>query len=291
VSRKHRSVIGVDLGGTKCDVARYTIDTWEEEARERIATEAGRGFHDVLGDVIRLVQQLQTDSTEAVGVGIPGLVRHPDGMLLRAPNIPHSENVAVTQTLHHALLLPVFSANDARCFTLAEAMLGAGKGKDVVIGITMGTGVGGGIVVGGKLLLGEHGFAGEIGHMLLRPGEPPYPTKDSRGDVEQFLSGTAMGHRCEAAKRPEDYLEGQVCSFLQPAIFREAAWLITNLTHLLDPSIIVLGGSAGRALGTHLKDVHVELKRWMLPGTPLPEIAVARRKDAGTVGAALLTQK
>ena len=190
--------------------------------------------------------------------------------------------------MEDALQLRVKVENDASCFALAEAMMGAGKDRRVVVGITLGTGVGGGIVIDGKVFQGAHGFAGEIGHMLMMPGKPPYETKDQRGDVEQFLSGTAMGHRCTAAKRPEDYLEGEVCSFLQPQIFREVAWIATSLTYLLDPDIIVLGGSAGRALGPHLSKVDEELKQWVLPGTPLPLIAVAELKESGALGAALL---
>lgn len=286
-----QSIIGVDLGGTKCDIARYDLTTWQEQEHRRMPTAAERGFDAVLHDVLVMVDALRTPEVIAVGMGIPGLVRYPEGVLLRAPNIPGSDEVPVKMRLEKELKLPVILANDARCFTLAEAMVGAGKNHRVVVGITMGTGVGGGVVIDGKLFYGHHGFAGEIGHMLMMPGVPPYPTEDARGEVEQFLSGTAMGKRCAAAKNPEEYLEGEVCSFLQPSVFKETAWLITSLTHLLDPSIIVLGGSAGRALGPHLPKVEAELRKWMLPGTPLPHLAIAERKDAGTIGAALLTQQ
>lgn len=186
--------------------------------------------------------------------------------------------------------LPVFVENDVRCFTLSEAQLGAGKGKKVVVGITLGTGVGGGIVIDGQIFHGHHGYAGEIGHMLLKPGEPPFTTKDMRGDVEQFISGTAMGKRCEEAKSPEDYLkDGGACAFMQPSLFKEFAWTVASLTYLLDPSVIVIGGSAGRALKPHLKAVEKELKQWLLPHTPMPELAIAKLEHPGTLGAALLT--
>jgi glucokinase len=161
----------------------------------------------------------------------------------------------------------------------------------MVIGITFGTGVGGGLVIDGKLFEGAHGYAAEIGHMLMMPGKPPYDDKeDQRGRVEQFLSGTAMGKRCEEATSPEDYLEGAVCSFMQPQIYREVAWLCTTLTYMLDPDVIVFGGSAGHALLKHVDQITAELKKWTLPGTPLPVIVAATMKDAGVVGAALLTK-
>ena len=120
------------------------------------------------------------------------------------------------------------------------------------------------------------------------PGQPPYETDNSRGEVEQFLSGTAMGRRCKAAGKPEDYLEGEVCSFMRPNIFKEVAWFCTNLIHVLNPSIIIFGGSAGLALKPHIKEVENELQNWTLPNTPLPELSFAKLHNAATRGAAML---
>jgi predicted NBD/HSP70 family sugar kinase len=178
--------------------------------------------------------------------------------------------------------------NDAQCFAFAEATFGAGKGHSVVVGITLGTGVGGGIVINGQLYRGAHGHGGEIGHMLLRPGQPPYHTDDLRGDVEQFISGSAMKHRCQEAKKPEDYLEGEVCSFLRPDVFREVAWMCVSLSALLDPSIFILGGSTGHALKPHLPTIMKEWKQWSLPNTTEPLFTTAMLQDAGVRGAAAL---
>jgi predicted NBD/HSP70 family sugar kinase len=285
----HGNRIGIDLGGTKVVIARYDAETFERQTEERLPTHAQAGLERILGDCITVIEKMRTSDTLSVGVGIAGLIRQPEGIVIHTPNISGGDGVKAKEILEKALNLPVAVENDASCFALAEARLGAGKGKRVVIGITMGTGVGGGIVIDGTVFQGSHGFAGEIGHMLLMPGKPPYHTDDMRGEVEQFLSGTAMGHRCSAAEKPEDYLEGAVCDWMQPEIFREVAWLITNLTYLLDPDIVVFGGSAGRALKHHLPKVLDELKKWTLPGTPLPEIAVAELDGSGALGAALLS--
>ena len=197
----------------------------------------------------------------------------------------------IREQLEKELHLPVSADNDANCFALAEALQGAGKGHDVVVGITLGTGVGGGIVFQGNLYHGSHGYASEIGHMLLKPGEPPFPTDDRRGDVEQFLSGSAMGERCRQAKDPREYLNGDTCSFLHPDLFRELSWLCVNLIHVLDPSIVILGGSAGRALKPHIKEIRSEMLKWILPSTPVPTIAIGELEEAATLGAALLTQQ
>ncbi len=284
------TVIGIDLGGTKTALVRYDSVTWNEEESLRLQTRANRGFPAVYDDLLGAMRSLKKKDTTAVGIGVPGLVRQPEGCIVRLPNIPGADGFPIKQSLSHDLGMEVNVSNDADCFALAEATYGAGKGHRVFVGITMGTGVGGGIVIDGKLFTGAHGYAAEIGHMLLRPGEPPYETDDKRGDVEQFLSGTAFGKRCEAAGKPEDYLEGAVCAFMRPDVFREIAWMCVNITHLLDPTAIAFGGSAGRALKQHLPKIRKELAIWMLPGTPLPELAIAELPNAATLGAALLTQ-
>jgi predicted NBD/HSP70 family sugar kinase len=286
-----QTLLGFDLGGTKIAAALYDTGTWKELAYEQLPTDPGRGFDAVVETIVELIGKMERDDTVGVGVGVPGLLAQPEGRVLRTPNIPGGENYPLAATLRKKVKIPVAVDNDARCFTLAESAIGAGKGGRVVVGITMGTGVGGGIVVEGKVFHGEHGFAGEMGHMLLRPGEPPYPTDDRRGDVEQFFSGTAMGKRCAAANRPEEYLEGKACSFLHPLLFREISWMISSLTYMLDPSVIVFGGSAGLALKPHLGEIEEELQKWLLPGTPMPTLKTATVKHAGTVGAAMLLQK
>ncbi len=266
----------------------YDKNSWEELSYDRFPTDAKRGFSTVLQEAVSHIQKVWQKNTIGVGFGVAGLLAHPEGLLLSSPNIPESLNIPLQKILQEKFKSKIMVDNDSRCFTLAEAVTGAGKGKRVVVGVTMGTGVGGGIIIEGKVMHGEHGFAGEIGHMLLRPGEPPYPTKDIRGETEQFFSGTAMGKRCAAANKPEEYLEGQACSFLHPHLFREIAWMVTNLTYALDPSIIVFGGAAGLALKPHLDDIRTELKHWLLPHTPMPELATATCKNPGTLGAALL---
>lgn len=237
------------------------------------------------------MEQLRGENTVAVGIGVPGLVQQPEGMILTLPNIPGAEHMNMRAQMAERLKLPVNVDNDANCFTLAEALHGAGKGHDIVVGITMGTGVGGGIVLNGKLYHGSHGYAAEIGHMLLMPGQPPFETDDRRGDTEQFLSGSALKKRCQAAENPSQYFTGETCSFLHPELFREISWLCVNLIHTIDPSIVVLGGSAGHALKPHSKSIKNELLKWLLPGTPLPVIAFGELEEAATLGAALLMQQ
>jgi predicted NBD/HSP70 family sugar kinase len=283
-------VIGIDLGGTKCALGRFDGSSFKLLENVTFPTPAAEGFMKVAQEIVKHAEKIRTPQTRAIGIGVPGLIRQPEGILIKAPNIAESENVDVQKALKQ-IGLPVFVGNDAQCFVLAEALMGSAKNYSTVVGITFGTGVGGGIVIDGKIFGGAHGYAGEIGHMLMMPGKPPYKTDDMRGEVEQFLSGTAMGKRCEEAHSPEEYLNGAVCSFMQPDIYREVAWLCTNLIHLIDPDVIVFGGSAGHALHQHIEEIEIELEKWLLPGTPMPAIvAGSTREKAGMLGAALLTE-
>ena len=284
------NVIGVDLGGTKTFIGRFLADSLKLDTYVEMPTNAKSGLQNVFKEIAQVIQKMKTADTLAVGIGIPGLVALPEGIVIHTPNISGGEGVRAKEILQRTLDLPVFVDNDARCFTLAEAHHGVGKGKRTVVGITIGTGVGGGIVINGRIFHGSHGFAGEIGHMLLHPGIVPYDTKDKRGDVEQYVSGTAMGKRCSAAKKPQDYLEGQVCAFLQPKVFEEIAQVVASLTYLLDPDIIIFGGSAGKSLAPHIRKIAVELTNWTMDGTPLPEMAISTMSNAGALGAAILAR-
>jgi predicted NBD/HSP70 family sugar kinase len=285
---KTGTIIGIDLGGTKTAVALFDAATMNQITLKKLPTDAKRGLRAVKDMLLQEIAAIRRDDTFAIGIGVPGAIDHDFGKIITMPNIPGAEGMELAACLTYETHLPAAVENDARCFAYAEALLGAGKGHGVVLGVTLGTGVGGGIVIDGRIYRGARGYAGEIGHMLLQPGHPPYPTKDKRGDAEQFLSGTAMGKRCEAASSPQDYLEGQVCGFMQPQVFRETAWLIVNAIHTVDPSIIIFGGSAGRALEPHLGEIRTELTQWLLPAVTAPEIAVSGLKDSAVTGAALL---
>lgn len=284
------SIIGIDLGGTKIAATRFDAATWKAQASERMGTQAGKSFEEVVKNILEVIGKLKTSDTVAIGIGVPGLIQRPKGQILLLPNIPGAEGFPLEEYVRKETNLPVEVENDSSCFTLAEALRGAGKGHDIVVGVTMGTGVGGGIVINGKLFQGGHGFAAEIGHMLLRPGEPPFRTTDRRGDIEQFLSGTALGKRCPAAKSPQEYLEGEACKELHAKAITEVAQMCASLTHCIDPSVIVFGGSAGRALTPHLKKIEQELKQWVYPGTPLPRLAIGTLDDAGALGAAMVAK-
>ena len=303
---------GVDLGGTKIEgvVLRHDPTEWRSKslatvpgqqdtiARIRIATEAGSGYEHIIQRIAELVQQLSTrldgKRPTSIGIGTPGALR-PDGTMKNC-NTTCFNDRSLLRDLEHALECPVHIANDADCFALAEAHWGAGQGHKTVFGVIMGTGVGGGIVVNGRLLNGPNGLTGEWGHTVLDPtGRECYC--GNRGCVETYLSGPALerfhhettGRRLSLEEVARESAFVDECS---ATISQMCEWFGRALAHVvnvLDPSVIVLGGGAGQV--PQLKTLGREcLARSVFgPDFRTPVVGPMLGDSAGVFGAAILT--
>lgn len=189
---------GVDLGGTKIAVA---IVEWERGsllARAQTPTDSHEGPSAVLQRIAALVHTVCKDAgiavaeVAAIGLGVPGVYDLATGHTHFLPNLAGAwRNVPAGPRLTAALGRPVWLINDARAFVLAESTLGAGRGAQTVVGLTLGTGIGGGLAFGGKLFSGLDGTAGEIGHMTMDP-DGPLCTCGNRGCLETYASGVAI---------------------------------------------------------------------------------------------------
>ncbi|HEU4902000.1 MAG TPA: ROK family protein, partial [Flavisolibacter sp.] len=201
---------GIDLGGTKIECAVLDTDkALAVIARKRFPTEAGKGYQHILSQIKKLVTSVVQEMGEEplqIGFATPGVLEPGTG-LMKNCNTVCMNGQPMDKDLASLLGVPVKIANDANCFALAEALMGAGREyphAEVVFGIIMGTGVGGGLVVHQKMIGGHHGLGGEWGHNILEEGGAPcYCGK--RGCVEQVISGPALekyysgvsGHRIE----------------------------------------------------------------------------------------------
>jgi glucokinase len=234
-----------------------------------------------------------------VGVGVPGLVDHA-GYLRFAPNLPGVVDVPVRADLCSRLGVPVAVENDATAACWAEREVGAAAGADDVVVVTLGTGIGGGIVSGGRLQRGANGFAGEIGHMVVDPDGPPCPC-GKRGCWERFASGGALGG---LARRHGFGERGEAVTAAARAGDQRALdvmaefghWValgLVNLAYLLDVSVFVLGGGLVEA-GELLIDPIRTSFRGLLAGADFrPEVQIvcaSLGEHAGAIGAALLAR-
>lgn len=243
--------IGIDLGGTKIEGIALADDGWEI-ARRRVASPAG-DYAATVGAIRDLVLGLEAQAGIrcSVGIGTPGALSPATGLIKNANStclIGHRLDVDLAQALER----PVRIANDANCFALSEAVDGAAAGADVVFGVIIGTGCGGGVVIGGRVLTGPNAIAGEWGHNPLpwpddeeRPGPRCYCGKS--GCIETFLSGPGLAAdhpeglapvaMLRAAEAGDTVAEGTLRRYE-----RRLAKSLAQVINLLDPDVIVLGG-------------------------------------------------
>ncbi len=280
---------GIDLGGTKIECA--VLRGEEAVVRRRIPTEAAQGYDHIVAQIARLIDEAASEAgsrPEKIGVGTPGSADPRTG-LMRNANTTCLIGRPLPKDLEARLGIPVRVANDANCFALAEAVLGAAKGYGVVFGVIMGTGVGGGIVVDGKALDGASGIAGEWGHNVLDPeGDPCYCGK--RGCVETVLSGPALERwhqrqTGEAKKLKEIAAENGATVGHACAEFGRALSAVVNI---LDPDAIVLGGGVSN-LDRLYTDGAAALRANAFHDDYRPNILRPKLGDsAGVFGAAML---
>ena len=242
--------IGIDLGGTK--VEGVVLDeSGRPLARRRVPTQQASGYEHIVATTARLVGELRALAPEcdAVGVGTPGAVSTRTG-LLKNSNTLCLNGRDLRGDLARRIGLRVAVENDANCFALAEATTGAGQGAAVVFGVIMGTGVGGGLVLDGRLWSGPQHIAGEWGHHSIDPAGPRCYC-GQRGCVESFIAGPAVQARYRErggealamdaivarARRNEPAARAVFTQFLD--YFGRA---LANLINILDPDVVVLGG-------------------------------------------------
>ena len=249
--------IGIDLGGTKIEAVALTGEG-KMALRRRVPTPQG-DYQATLESIAALVKRVEQDLGErgSVGIGIPGALSRASGLVKNANSTcligkPFDRDIA------GRLGRPVRVANDANCFALSEATDGAAAGAATVFGVILGTGVGGGIVVDGKILVGPNAIAGEWGHNPLpqpRPEELPGPACycGRRGCVEAFLSGPALAQDWRAgaltdgaavvaaAEAGESDAEAALQRFLD-----RLARALASVINILDPEVIVLGGGLSK---------------------------------------------
>ena len=247
--------LGVDLGGTKIEILALDAQGGERY-RERVPTPQG-DYAATLRTIATLVDNAERALGEraSVGIGTPGSISRATG-LLRGSNSVCMNGQPVQRDLERELGRPVRITNDANCFALSEASDGAGRGADVVFGAILGTGVGAGVVVGGRVLDGPNAIAGEWGHNPLpwprddeRPGDPCFC--GHHGCIETFLSGPSLerDHRRVAGQTLTTHeivqraARGDAACAASLARYEERlARALAHVINILDPDAVVLGG-------------------------------------------------
>jgi fructokinase len=292
---------GIDLGGTKIEgVVMADRHPDSVIARHRIDTEGAGGYDHVLNRIKSLIDHL-IDITgaqpEAIGFGTPGTL-DPQTALLKNSNTLCLNDKPLDKDLEKLLGVNIAIANDANCFALAEYHLGVVASDfpeaKVVFGVIMGTGVGGGVVVDGKIIGGRHGIGGEWGHMFLDDsGEDCYCGR--HGCVETIISGTAL-QRYYLNKTGRERKLNDILSDMNDKVSAEIKERLNyffgkalgQIINVLDPDVIVLGGGLGNIDFLYTEGREAVSKNIFNPVLTTPIVRPALGDSAGVFGAAML---
>ncbi len=294
---------GVDLGGTKIETA--VIDASRPNTplhRVRLETESSRGYDHIVGRIRTAVEQLASVTGLArprvIGIGTPGTTEPATGLLKNSNTVCLNGQPLATD-LSAALGAECRLANDANCFALAEASLGAARGRAVVMGLILGTGVGSGIVVHGRALNGLHGIAGEWGHNPMRDEATPCYCGRA-GCVETVISGPALERFYRertgtsrtlpeiVSRAGERDADAEATLARLVAKFGEAIAAVINI---VDPDAVVIGGGVGNVDRLYEEETRAAIRKHLFNPELRTELLRPTLGDsAGVFGAALLAQ-
>ncbi len=292
-----KKIIGIDLGGTHVRVAKVT-ETGEVLQEIKSVSYGQDGPEKVLANLIELVQQIDNyKECVGIGLGIPGPVDTENKCIKIASNLPGCAKFPFGYRLEEALGLPTFLDNDANVAGLAEALVGAGKGKPIVYYVTISTGIGGALVVDGKVVSGKNGFAGEIANIIVdRNGERR--NNLNPGAIESEASGTAIG-RIGKEMIGDQIVEGKDVFDLARSgdakaikICEDMAYnlaiMFSSIAHVVDPHIFIIGGGCMKAKDVFFDKMVADFKTLVHAAMADVEFKEAELSEPGIIGAAML---
>jgi glucokinase len=293
--------LGLDLGATnlKWAIVEHADGTWTTLARDQAPTRIPVEHADIPASVVAQLAEVGAEAVAAwpgvttVGIGVPGLYDPVGGTTRFFVNIPGPwAGRPVAGPVGVALGLPAFLINDARAFGLAEIRLGAGRGASSRIGLTLGTGVGGVIVVDGRVHLGHDGTAGEIGHQTIEP-DGPWCGCGNRGCLESFTRADQIAAACGTATVEEAVVRARAGDARATdgltQIGRYLGIGIANMVTVIAPDRVVLGGGVAAADDLLIAPIRDELRR-RVKTTSLDEVEIVTAELgiwAGAIGAAV----
>jgi glucokinase len=306
--------IGVDLGGTKMLVG--VVDSDQHIWHESRESSTGFSEEEVVEALARELKEARQARPQVLGagLGIPATIDRRRGLAINAVNLEITD-VPIRDLMRERLELPVFLDNDANCAALAEFLFGAGKGAENIVLLTLGTGVGGGLVLGGEVYRGSTGAGAELGHMVIQDDGPPCQGScPNRGCLETYVSGTALARdgTAAAARAPDSALgralargEGvsgktvteaaiasdEVALEVMAEAGRRLGVGLASFANIFNPDVIVIGGGVSAAGDTLLEPARAELRSRALPPMNQTPVKLAELgPDAGMIGAAAMAR-
>lgn len=308
--------IGVDLGGTNLRAALVNTEG-EIITRATCPTDAQKGPEWVIKNIIELVNTLlgertnETEKIEGIGIGAPGPLNPVTGIVIKAPNLPGWENVHLRDKVAEAVQIPVRIENDANVAAYGEYWKGAGQNSKVMICLTLGTGVGGGVIIDGKIFRGSRFLGAELGHTTIKY-DGLRCSCGSIGCLEAYVSATGIVARTKMAISSgtktilTDMINNDMSKLTAELVYRaaiskdtlaqnimeETGWLlgigISSLANIFNPDVVVIGGGVSKAGDMILAPAREVVRKRAMPGIAeqVQILPAVLGEDAGCIGAA-----
>ncbi|HLV37424.1 MAG TPA: ROK family protein [Spirillospora sp.] len=302
-------IIGVDLGGTRIRAARLDDDL-NILLRDETLTLADEGPDRVIGRIIDLIRAVWPPQAEVTGIGVssPGPLDPVTGVVLAPPNLTGWHHVPLAQRLREVFNVPTYIGNDANVAVLAEVSRGAAQGCKHAIYVTLSTGIGGGVLIDGRLLLGHRGFAAHVGHMLMvidgqelrleQVAAGPAIARQARERIERGDSSVIRDLVQGDLTRIDSRIVGQAAQQGDPLaleIVQRAGRIIglglTSLLHLFNPEIIVIGGGVSKIGDLLLDPMRAAIRESVIYEGYIDQLRIemaALGEDVSIIGAAAL---
>jgi len=292
--------IGIDIGGSNIKFVLLQLKNGIKIKileKKRISTPKKKSeIIEVLKREIKnSISEMKNSKIEGIGIAIASPLNKKGDLILSPPNLPCLKNCRLVKILKKDFKnIPIVSENDVNCFTLAEALIGAGEKAEIVFGITLGSGIGGGLVIGGKIYRGAFGGAGEVGHTIIK-FDGLKCNCGSFGCLEEYCSIRFFKRKGFSPKQLEKRIEkgDKKASKIFKEYGKNLGIGLSNIINLLDPEIIVIGGGISKAHKFFLPETKREIQKRVV--SPLSKkcvkIRISKLKDfTGAVGAALLVK-
>lgn len=294
-----KKYLGIDLGGTNIRVAKIT-EEGEILQVVKSPSYALESSEVIVDNIIKVIKQIDNlEEVDSIGLGVPGPVDQKNGWMNMASNMPALAKYPLVKKLEETFNLPVAMDNDANVACLAEAFFGQGKGKDIVIYVTHSTGIGCGVCINQKTISGAHGYAGEIGNIIVKRDGPKINHLNI-GAIENESSGTHMVRKAKERIDQNIVHAGQIFDLVkegnQEAIdlvdemTTDFAMALANVGHVLDPDVFVIGGGVTQGADYYFETLIEKYKSMVHEGMRDVEIKIAQLEEPGLIGAAMLPQ-
>jgi len=285
--------IGIDIGGTK--ISFVLLKGVRVVKKRKIFTPKTKKeiIKKLEGNIENFFFNIPKREISGIGIGVPGPLNIQTNTILNPPNLISLRNCPLARIIERRSGIKTEMDNDVNCFTLAEAILGAGRGKRVVFGVTLGTGVGGGIVINKRIYQGAFGGAGEVGHTIIN-FDGPRCNCGNYGCLEEYCSERFIKRRTgltpqELRKRAREGDKKAIEVFQELGKFLGIG--LANVVNILSPEIIIIGGGISRAGNLIFRSARKTMRDYILSPTAKKNVKIkkARLGDfSGAIGAALL---